>query len=82
MDREAVMEVFLPRREDRLEYLRKKRWREGVRCPYCGSSKIWVDGYTQKGARKYELGVGGILTILLGRFLRIIISLLRRCFTF
>jgi predicted RNA-binding Zn-ribbon protein involved in translation (DUF1610 family) len=54
VDREAVREVFLPRREDCLEYLRKKRWKEGVKCPYCGSLKIWVDGYTRKGARKYE----------------------------
>jgi len=54
VDREAVREVFLPRREDCLEYLRKKRWKEGVKCPYCGSLKIWADGYTRKGARKYE----------------------------
>jgi transposase-like protein len=54
MDREAVREVFLPRREDCLEYLRKIRWKEGVKCPYCGSLKIWADGYTRKGARKYE----------------------------
>jgi hypothetical protein len=54
MDREAVREVFLPRREDGLESLRKKRWKEGVKCPYCGSSKIGVDGHTLKGARKYE----------------------------
>ena len=33
MDREAVREVFLPRREDCLEYLRKIRWKEGVKCP-------------------------------------------------
>jgi transposase-like protein len=54
MDREAVREVFLPRREDCLEYLRKIRWKEGVKCPYCGSLKIWADGDTRKGARKYE----------------------------
>jgi hypothetical protein len=30
VDREAVREVFLPRREDCLEYLRKKRWKEGI----------------------------------------------------
>jgi hypothetical protein len=52
MDREAVREVFLPRREDCLEYLRKIRWKEGVKCPYCGSLKIWADGSTRKGARK------------------------------
>jgi hypothetical protein len=52
MDREAVREVFLPRREDCLESLRKIRWKEGVKCPYCGSLKIWADGDTRKGARK------------------------------
>jgi transposase-like protein len=26
----------------------------GVKCPYCGSLRIWADGYTRKGARKYE----------------------------
>ena len=25
-----------------------------MKCPYCGSLKIWADGYTRKGARKYE----------------------------
>jgi predicted RNA-binding Zn-ribbon protein involved in translation (DUF1610 family) len=60
----TVKEVFLPRWEDCLEYLRKKRWKEGVKCPYCGSLEIWVDGYTRKGARKYECQAwGGILTI-------------------
>lgn len=59
MDREAMREVSLPGREDGLEYRRKKRWKEGVKCPDCGSSKIWVDSYTRKGARKYEcLGCG------------------------
>jgi hypothetical protein len=32
-DREGVREVFLLRREDYLEYLRKKRWKEGVKYP-------------------------------------------------
>jgi len=31
MDREAVREVFLPRRKDCLEYLRKKRWKPLLR---------------------------------------------------
>jgi transposase-like protein len=25
-----------------------------MKCPYCGSLKIWADGYSRKGARKYE----------------------------
>ncbi|SNB52178.1 hypothetical protein SAMN02746019_00022650 [Thermoflexus hugenholtzii JAD2] len=54
MDREAVREVFLPGREDCPEYLRKMRWKERVKCTCCGSLKIWADGYTRKGARKYE----------------------------
>jgi len=41
MDSEAVREIFLPRWEDCLEYLRKKRWKEGVKCPYCGTGTIF-----------------------------------------
>ncbi|RJS75480.1 IS1 family transposase [Methanophagales archaeon] len=26
----------------------------GVRCPYCGASRIHKDGYTDKGAAKYH----------------------------
>ena len=59
MDREAVREVFLPRREDCLEYLRKKGRKERVKGPYWGSSKVWTDGYTQKSAKKYECCGGG-----------------------
>ena len=54
MDQEAVRSVFIPRREDCFEYLRSKRWKEGVKCPYCRSSNIWSDGSTPKGAMKYE----------------------------
>ena len=41
-----VKEVFLPKRESCFEYLRKQRWQDGVRCPYCGASRIHKDGYT------------------------------------
>ena len=46
--------VFLPNRESCLEYLRKLRWPDGVRCPHCGSSRLHRDGYTKKGAAKYH----------------------------
>ncbi len=49
-----VKKVFLPKREDCLEYIREVRWHGIVRCPFCGSSDIWVDGTTSKGARKYQ----------------------------
>ena len=49
-----MRKVFLPRREDCFDYLRSKRWKEGVKCVYCGSSKVWKDGLTPKGALKYE----------------------------
>jgi len=49
-----VKKVFLPKREDCLEYLREVRWGGTVRCPYCGSSDIWVDGATCKGTKKYQ----------------------------
>ena len=54
MDQEAVRQVFLPQREDCFKYLRSKRWKGGVKCPYCESSDIQSDGSTLKGAMKYE----------------------------
>lgn len=51
---ELVKKVFLPQREDCLEYLRKIKWKGTVRCPYCCSSDVWSDGYTCKDARKYQ----------------------------
>ena len=51
---ELVKKVFLPSREDCFEYLRKVKWKETVRCPYCCSSDIWNDGHTCKDARKYQ----------------------------
>ena len=49
-----VKEVFLPNRESCFECLRKLRWPDGVRCPYCGASRIHKDGYTDKGAANYH----------------------------
>jgi hypothetical protein len=49
--RRGVREVFLPLREDCLEYLRKKRWKEGMKCSYCGFLKIWV--YECRGCGRY-----------------------------
>jgi len=67
MDPEAVRSVFLPSRDDCFEYLRRKRWREGVKCPYCGSLNVWRDGFTPKGARKCEcLGCGRYFNDLTG----------------
>ena len=54
MDQDAVRQVFLPRREDCFNYLRSKRWKDGVKCFHCGSSNVWSDGFTPKGAKKYE----------------------------
>jgi len=51
---ELVKNVFLPRGDDCFEYLRKSRWKGTVRCPYCCSSDIWSDGFTLKGAKKYQ----------------------------
>jgi len=41
-----VKKVFLPKREDCLEYLREIRWHGVVRCLYCGSNDVWSDGFT------------------------------------
>lgn len=51
---ELVKNVFLPRREDCFDYLQKVRWKGTVRCPYCCSSDTWSDGFTLKGAKKYQ----------------------------
>ena len=58
-----VKEVFLPNRESWFECLRKLRWPDGVRCPYCGASRLHRDGYTDKGAANYHcLNCGNNLT--------------------
>ena len=54
MDREAVREVFLLRREDCPESLEEDPVEGGMKCPYCGSLKIWAYDYTRKGVLKYE----------------------------
>jgi len=42
---------------------RKLRWPDGVRCHYCGASRIHKDGYTDKGAANYHcLNCGNNLT--------------------
>jgi len=51
---ELVRNVFLSKQEDCLEYLRKLKWKGTVRCSYCCSSDVWNDGFTPKGARKYQ----------------------------
>ena len=50
-----MKKVFLPKREDCLEYIREVRWHGVVRCLFCGSSDIWIDGTTSKGARNLTL---------------------------
>jgi transposase-like protein len=54
MDNESIRTVFLPKREECFDYLRKKRWKGTVRCPYCLSKDIWHDGTTTKDAQKYH----------------------------
>ena len=36
------------------ELFRRLRWKEGVRCPYCGSDQIRTKGTKKKGARVYN----------------------------
>jgi hypothetical protein len=38
VSRESVNEVFLPDKEDCLEYLREHRWPEEVTCPHCAAT--------------------------------------------
>jgi transposase-like protein len=52
--RESVNEVFLPDKEDCLEYLREQRWPDGVTCPHCESADTIKKGTTRKGAQSYR----------------------------
>ena len=54
VSRESVSEVFLPDREDCLEYLRDHRWPNGVTCPHCESADTIKKGTTRKGAQRYQ----------------------------
>lgn len=53
IEQSIIKGVFLPDREKCFEFLRKLRWPDGVKCLHCGSSKIYNDGHTDKGAVKY-----------------------------
>ena len=54
VSRESVNEVFLPDKEDCLEYLRDQRWADGVTCPHCESADTIKKGTTRKGAQRYR----------------------------
>ena len=54
VSREGVNEVFLPDKEDCLEYLRDQRWPNGVTCPHCESADTIKKGTTRKGAQRYQ----------------------------
>lgn len=54
IEADIIKRVFLPEPEKCLDYLRNLRWPEGAKCIYCGSSRIYKDGYTDKGASKYH----------------------------
>lgn len=46
--------VFLPRKEDCLEFLRRYKWPEEVMCPHCDSAEVIKKGMTKKGAQRYR----------------------------
>lgn len=50
---EIVSEVFLPDKEDCLEYLREKRFGDKVTCIHCGSENVIKKGSLRK-AQKYH----------------------------
>ena len=54
VSRESVNEVFLPDKEDCLEYLRDHRWPDGATCPHCESADTIKKGTTRKGAQRYQ----------------------------
>lgn len=54
MDSDVVKELFLPSREKCFELIRRVRWPGGVvKCIHCGGEKVYSDGHTRKGAKKY-----------------------------
>ena len=54
VSKESVNEVFLPDKEDCLEYLREHRWPEEVTCPHCESADTIKKGTTRKGVQRYR----------------------------
>ena len=54
VSRESVNEVFLPDKEDCLEYLRDHRWPDGVTCPHSRSADTIKKGTTRKGVQRYR----------------------------
>jgi transposase-like protein len=54
VSKESVSEVFLPHKEDCLEYLRDHRWSNGVTYPHCKSAGTIKKGMTRKGAQRYQ----------------------------
>jgi transposase-like protein len=54
VSRESVSEVFLPDKEDCLEYLRDQRWPDRVTCPHCESADTIKKGTTRKDAQRYR----------------------------
>jgi len=54
VSRESVNEVFLPDKEDCLEYLRDHQWPDGVTCPHCESRDTIKKGTTRKGDQRYQ----------------------------
>jgi transposase-like protein len=54
VSKESVDEVFLPDKDDCLEYLRDHRWPGEVTCPHCESADTIKKGTTRKGAQRYR----------------------------
>jgi transposase-like protein len=50
--RESVDEVFLPYKNDCLEYLREQRWPVEVTCPHSESADTMKNGTTRKSAQR------------------------------
>jgi len=51
---EIIRKLFIPDEEKCFEEFRKIRWRDGVKCPYCGSKEIVKYGHNEKGAQRYK----------------------------
>lgn len=51
---ESADMVFLPAKADCLQYVRDRRWPEGVVCPHCRSRDVIKKGNTKKGAQRYK----------------------------
>lgn len=59
MGDKTIIGLFIPPNDQCIEYLEKKRWPNGVRCPICNSTHVKKNGTENGFQRYYCFGHGG-----------------------